>query len=179
MAVEQTFEEFMTELQKKHHKDKFKISNSWGVYDAYKTLRKGGWQGIGKPVKENIFYRIIRSVNKLLADNIPQGESVMFPANMGKLEVRRIKRGANIVNGQLKITYPVDWDKTLKAWYENEEMREKKILIRDESPFLYRVQYCRNTAKFENKIFYKFALNRFIKVALKEKIKKGEIDTLW
>ena len=97
----------------------------------------------------------------------------------GKLEVRRIKRGANIVNGQLKITYPVDWDKTLKAWYENEEMREKKILIRDESPFLYRVQYCRNTAKFENKIFYKFALNRFIKVALKEKIKKGEIDTLW
>jgi hypothetical protein len=177
-SMEQSFQEFR-QIAGIKKGTKHKISGSFGVYDVYKKIRKNNWYNIGRPVTEHEFYTIIRSVNNKLAEEVGKGKEIKFPYSMGALELRKSQRGVTIKNGKLKITYPVDWDKTLKAWYENEEMREKKILIRDESPFLYRVQYRRNTAKFENKIFYKFALNRFIKVALKEKIKKGEIDTLW
>jgi len=41
------------------------------------------------------------------------------------------------------------------------------------------VQYDKYNSNFNNKDYYSFEVNRFIKRALTDKIKKGEIDTLW
>ena len=98
---------------------------------------------------------------------------------MGKLELRKHERGASFVDGKLRITYPIDWDSTLRLWYEDKQAHENKTLLRDEDKYTYRIKYNKYDAVYNNKIFYEFALNRFIKIALKENIKNGKIDTLW
>ena len=179
MEMKQDFREFMTEgLGKRTHKV-MKVSNSFGVYDIYKFIRKNHWYDIGRPVKEKEFYAIIRSINKYLAENIANGETVVFPHKMGKLELRKHEQGVSFVDGKLKNNYPINWIKTWKLWYEDAEARRLKILIRDDERHVYRVVYCKDKATYENKTFYQFVLNRFIKKALKEKIKQGKTDTLY
>lgn len=156
-----------------------KVSHSWGVYDSYKHIRKNGWYHIGRPVKEHEFYSIIRGVNDYLAQEIAAGRPVTFPCKMGKLELWKSECGASIVDGKLKITYPIDWSETMKLWYEDIESRNKKILLRKEDPYFYRIRYCKHRATYENKIFYAFALNRFIKKALTRNIQNGSVDTMW
>ena len=173
------YKEFKNKTIKNCSKRKTKISNSWGVYDIYKHIRKNGWYDIGRPLKEQEFYSIVREINKLLAQNITQGDSVTFPHKMGKLELRKFEQGVSIVDGKLKNTYPINWEETLRLWYENEEARKNKILLRDENKYIYRVRYEKYDATYENKRFYQFTLNRFIRQALKENIEKGLIDTLW
>jgi hypothetical protein len=173
------FNEFFNETCKNRGDKHFKVSNSFGVYDAYKLMRKKGWYDIGRAVKEHEFYSIIRGVNNYLAQEITNGRTVVFPSRMGKLELRKDKKGVSIVDGKVKVTYPIDWHETLRLWFQDEEERKKKTLLRIESPYVYKVRYCKWEATYENKTFYEFTLNRFIKRALKEKINNREIDTLW
>ena len=68
---------------------KFKVSGSWGIYDAYKLIRKHKWFDIGRPLKEKEFYDIVRQVNNRIADEIAKGTTIIFPCKMGKLELRK------------------------------------------------------------------------------------------
>ena len=156
-----------------------KIRNSLGVYDIYKIIRKNHWYDIGRPLKEQEFYAIIRKVNKLLAENIVNGETVILPSSMGKLELRKYPKGVKFVDGKLKNTYPIDWKSTNQLWEENEEEHQKKTLLRYESPMVYRVRYCKEDATYENKIFYQFRLHQKVRKRLKENIINGKTDTLW
>lgn len=160
---------------------RFKVQNSFGVYDAYKKIRKHKWFDIGRPLKEHEFYAIIRQIGDLYADEVSKGNTVIFPSKMGKLELRKTKSEVHITkNGKLKIGYPIDWDSTLNLWFEDAEARENKLVIRYKDEYVFRVKYSCHDANYENKSFYEFALNRFIKRRLKERIKNGEItDALW
>ena len=159
---------------------KFKVSGSWGIYDAYKHIRKNKWYDIGKPVTEKQFYAIIRQMNNMYADEISKGNTVLFPHKMGKLELRKEPRGVYIDSeGNMKVTYPVDWKATLKLWFEDEESRNKKVLVRRNSKYVFKVHFDKYDATFNNKIFYDFTLNRYIKQKLKHNINNGIIDTIY
>lgn len=158
---------------------KFKVSGSWGIYDAYKLIRKHKWFDIGRPLKEKEFYDIIRQMNNRFADEIAKGNTVTFPSKMGRLELRKEKRGVYFQDGKMKVTYPVDWHATLKLWFEDKEAREQKLLIRRNSKCVYRVQFNKHDATFNNKIFYDFTLNRYIKQKLKHNINNGLIDSVY
>ena len=175
------FQEFKAEIKKVRGKGirKITVTGSFGVYDAYKLIRKNHWYNIGRPVTEHEFYAIIRGVNKLMADEIALGHTVHFPEKMGLLELRKYEKGVSIVNGKLKNTYPIDWEETIKLWYEDEEAKNNKTLLRNEEPYVYHVKYVKDNATYENKMFYQFKVNTFIKKALKDNIKKGITDTLW
>lgn len=177
--MEKSFEEFRQEVFSRGNRKEHKVKGSVGVYDMYKHIRRNGWYNIGRPVTEKEFYAIVRGVNKLLADEIALGHTVVFPERMGKLEMRKLKRGAFLVDNKLKITYPVNWNDTLRLWYEDEEARKKKTLIRNENEWVYYVKYCKWHANYENKEFYQFKLNSFIKWAMRDNIKSGKTDTIW
>lgn len=172
------FNEFKERISHKNGRN-FKVKGSVGVYDMYKKIRKNCWYNIGRPVTEKEFYAIIRGINKMLADEIANGNPIVFPKRMGKLELRKHECGAFIRNGKLKITYPVDWMSTYKLWYEDEEARRNKTLLRHENKWIYHVKYCVFDATYENKGFYQFALNNFIKEAISSNVKQGKIDALW
>jgi hypothetical protein len=173
------YQEYKLQTTKTYHKGKSKVRDSYGVYDCYKHIRKNGWYDIGRPIKEHEFYTIIREVNKLLAEEIAQGNTVAFPCRMGKLELRKNEKGVSLIDGKLRITYPVNWEETIRLWYEDEEARKNKTLLRNEEKYVYHVKYCRHDANYENKSFYEFSLNRLIKQALKKNIEQKKIDTLW
>lgn len=173
------YSEFERKIVKSDVRRLAKIRNSWGVKDAYRKVRKESWQGVGQPIDESIYYAIIRKVNGFLADEIAKGNDVIFPFGMGKLELRKFETKAYFKGDQVRVNYPVDWKSTLKLWYEDDEERKKKTLVRFHTPFVYTVKYCSKKANYPNKSFYQFSLNRFIKRALKNNIEKGAVDTLW
>lgn len=156
-----------------------KINNSWGVYDSYKWIRKNGWYDIGRAVKEHEFYAVVRAVNKLLAAEIGAGRSVTFPSRMGHLELRKIQTGVKWKNGRLKITYPVDWEKTLRLWFDDDEAREKKLVVRIESGVLFKIKYCKYKANYRNMSYYQFQVNRGIKKMVKEGVIAGRVETMY
>lgn len=174
------YKEFLEVVQKKRGKKNFKVKGSWGVHDALNYIRSHGWFNIGRPLKEGEFYRIIRNINKLLAGEFVKGNSIHFPHNMGVLEIRKWKRGVRINDkGRLINTYPIMWDKTMKLWYEDEEARKKKILVRDERDEVCKIYYNKFKAHYPNQIFYEFVPIKSVKKALMENLINGKLDTLW
>lgn len=164
---------------KKSGKKNYKVTNSFGVYDVYKLIRKNKWYKIGRPLKEHEFYAVIRGVNDILASKLAKGDTVVFPAKMGKLELRKSEVGASIVNGKLAVTYPIDWSETFKLWCSDSEAMTNKTLVRRNNTEVFRVRYNKYDADYNNQCYYGFSLNRAVKRALKTNIEKGKVDALW
>ena len=104
MEREQTFEEFKREIRGTRKGKLGKVRGSMGVYDFYKKIRKNHWFDIGRKVTEKEFYSIIRGVNKYLAENISNGETVTFPEHMGKIQyvVNRVTKKRVFTNDNVK-----------------------------------------------------------------------------
>lgn len=174
------FIEFKNKVIKLGHKTKYAVRQSFGVYDCYKWIRKHNWLSIGKPVSEKDYYAIIRGVNDYLAERLKEGKTVVFPYNMGKLELRKFEPNAyKKKNGSIKITHPVCWIDTLKLWYEDEEAYLNKTLVRSKAKTIYFIKYNKFGVDYENKVFYVFNLNRFIKRAIIKNANEGKLETLW
>jgi hypothetical protein len=132
-----------------------------------------------RPLKEKEFYAVIRGINKLLAKEVALGHTVTFPSRMGELELRKYKTGAFMRNGKLKVTYPVNWKETWLLWENDAEAYKNKIVLRFDNEWIYHVKYNKYNANFENKLFYQFDINTFIKKALSQNIKQGKTDAIW
>lgn len=178
-SIPKNYRDFRNEILKSYGKRNAKVKGSIGVYDVYKWIRKNNWLDIGRPLKEHEFYSIIRGVNNLLAVEIGKGNTVNLPSRMGSFELRKFQPSARFVNGKLRITYPVDWDKTLRLWFTDKEAKKNKTLIRMEEENVYKVKYNKHNANYENMSFYEFQLNSKIKQMLKENIKAGNVDTAY
>ena len=166
-----SYKDFKSAIQGLQNTRTHKVTNSLGSYDAYKYIRKNKWFNIGRSLTEHEFYQIIHRINNYLAEELINGNDVIFPNRMGKLELR--KRNALPIidkNGNLKVTYAIDWDNTLKLWYEDEEAFNNKTLVRLPERNIFRIKYN------NNKSFMEFQVNRNIKMRLKQKIKNNEID---
>lgn len=153
-----------------------KITNSIGVYDAYKWIRKNKWLDIGTPVSEHDFYKIIRSINEQLILLLLSGGNLQLPQRMGTIELRKRPVVYDIKSGKLKVSAPIDWDRTLKLWYEDEESFNKKTLVKMEEKEIFQIYYNKSKATYKNKSFYQFRPNRDLKVQLKHKLKEGTLD---
>lgn len=155
---------------------KHKVNNSNGVYQAYKYIRKNKWFNIGRPLTEHEFYTIVRQVNNYLADELLHGHDITLPHRLGRIELRKYDARITINDGVLKTNLPVDWDRTLKLWSEDEEAYKERTLVKMEEKEIFKVFYNRRNANYENKSFYEFEVNRDLKRRLKQKIKSGAID---
>lgn len=171
------YSKFRASIQNIHSSRAHKITNSLGVYDAYKYIRKRKWKGIPRPITEHEFYQIIRRVNNYLAEELIQGNDVILPNRMGTLELRKRSSLPRIdKNGKLKVTYAIDWDKTLQLWYNDQEAFQSKQLVKIPEKEIFRIRYNKDSANYKNKSFIEFHINRDIKIRLKQKIKNNEID---
>ena len=153
-----------------------KVNNSLGVYDAYKWIRKNKWLDIGRPITEHEFYTIIRQVNNLLAENFLKGRDIVLPHRLGTIELRKYETKMSFNNGKLHTNLPIDWDRTLKLWAEDEEAYKEKMLVKVEEKEIFKVFYNKGKANYNNKSFYEFNVNRDLKKRLKQRIKEGKLD---
>lgn len=153
-----------------------RIRNSVGTYSAYKWIRKNKWLDIGQPISEHDFYTIVRHINDYLAECLSNGQDVILPHKLGRLEIRKFGARVELHNGVIKTNLPVDWDKTLKLWFEDEEAYKERTLIKMEEKEIFSIYYNRTKANYENKSFYTFQPNRQLKLLLKRNIKAGRLD---
>ena len=171
-----TYEEFKSRIQHLSSPRKHKVTNSIGVYSAYKFIRKNKWLNIGRPLTEHEFYSIIRKVNDYLADSLLHGEDIKLPHRMGRIELRKYNARINFDGNKVKTNLPIDWDRTLKLWYEDEEAYNEKTLVKVEEKEIFKVYYNKQLADYNNQVFYEFNVNRELKKRLKQRIKKGKLD---
>lgn len=164
------------ELLKLNESRVHKVNKSLGVYDAYKWLRKRQWIDIGQRLTEHEFYSIIRKINNELALSLSIGEDIKLPHRMGTIELRKINTYINFKDGKLHTNLPIDWDRTLKLWCEDEKAYKNRTLIKIEEKEIFKVYYNKFKADYTNKSFYQFSVNRDLKKTLKRNIREGKID---
>lgn len=170
------WKEFRTSVCHLNEHRLHKVSGSLGVYDAYKYIRKNKWFDIGRPLTEHEFYSIIRKVNDYLADSFLHGNDIKLPHRMGRIELRKYDVRVSFDGEKVKTNLPIDWDRTLKLWYEDEEAYENKTLVKVEEKEIFKVYYNRQLADYNNQSFYEFNVNRELKKRLKQRIKEGKLD---
>ena len=169
--------EFRKKVLKVNKPRLHKVRNSNGIYDAYKWIRKNKWLNIGRPLTEHEFYTIIRQVNNELAYSLIRGDDINLPNRMGKLELRKYDAKIRVDSNNKVITnLPIDWDRTLKLWSEDEEAYKERILIKMEEKEIFKVFYNKKSANYENKSFMQFDVNRDIKRSLTQQIKNRAVD---
>ena len=167
---------FRRQVLKVNEPRKHKINNSVGVYDAYKWIRKNKWLDIGQSVSEHDFYTIVRHVNNYLAECLANGQDIILPHKLGRLEIRKFDSRIELHGNTIRTNLPVDWDRTLKLWFEDEEAYKERTLIKMEEKEIFKVYYNKSRADYGNKSFYSFEVNRDLKRRLKHNIKSGRID---
>ena len=169
--------QFMNSVKKVNNHRNHITNNSYGVYDGYKYYRKNKPIGKDYILTESQYFAIIRTINKLLAESLLDGDDISFPHRMGKLEVRKYKSIIKSDGKKIRTNLPIDWNSTLRLWYEDKESYKNKTLIKIPEKEIYKIYYNKNIANFNNKSFYEFKVNREFKLKLKDKIKLGEFDS--
>lgn len=172
-------DKFKNRIKKVNSNRRHKIRNSLGVYDAFKYYRKNRTREPKYVLNESQYFSIIRQVNEALCDEIIRGKDITLPERMGTLELRKFGSKIEFKNGKLRTNLPVDWDRTLELWYEDPIAKENKTLVRIETRDIYTIYYNKATANYNNKVFYKFNVNKALKQRLKDQIKYNNLDALY
>lgn len=170
------FEDFIKSVKKVKNERHHKVSNSYGTKDAFHYYRKIRPNDNKYVLTDCQYLKIIRTINNHLRDRLIRGEDVILPERMGTLEIRKSTNKLGFKDGQLVIKYPVNWEATLKLWYDNPQCKAKKQLVRQESSETFRLHYNKNKALYNNKSFYEFTTNRTIKLGLKKNIKLNNLE---
>ena len=175
----ESFIEFRKRVSKATSHHKHKIRNSLGVYDGYKWYRKNKPDNKKYILSESQYFAIIRQMNNILSEELARGNEVILPLRMGILEIRKYEKSIKIGEDDKVITnLPVDWDNTLKLWYEDREAYENKTLLRIDEKEIYKIVWNKENVNFNNKAFYEFVFNRDLKQKLKHNIKEGTVNAL-
>lgn len=169
-------EDFIKKIKKASEPRIYKITHSYGAQQAYRYYMKLCHSKKQEVLESTQYYQIIRAVNKKIGESLLIGEQVVLPERMGSLQVLKQPCSVRIKDGELYIPLPIDWNETLKLWYEDKEARDNKTILRHDIKEIYKVVYVKYRATYTNKGFYKFTLTRDLKKKLKYNIQEGLID---
>lgn len=170
------FSEFAKAVRKLTGPKKHRVKNSYGVYDGYKYYRKNKPAGHEYVLTESQYFSIIRKVNRLLAIALSDGKDISLPCSMGRLEVRKHPVTVKLKDGKIVTNMAIDWNRTVKLWYEDKQAFDNKTLVRIEEKDIYKIYYNRAPANYTNKSFYKFNTGKKLKGMLRDNIRDDKID---
>ena len=94
---------------------------------------------------------------------------------MGSLELRANKPKIVLNGKKVKTNLPIDWNATLKLWYEDKQAYKDKFLVKTVESEIYKIYYSKNKANYNNKSFYQFIPNREFKLQLKHALKEENL----
>lgn len=170
-----TFNEFKQRITGKNNQRRWKVTNSYNIYDIYKYIRKNNWFNIGQPITEHQFYTIIRTIGDYLVSQLLSNHSVRVPY-LGRFDIVKQDTFVNFKNNKLVTNYPIDWNATLRLWYNDKEAFNNKLLVRKEQKYLYYVYWDRKYLRFNNKFDMSFKASRGLTKRLSQLIDQGKIE---
>lgn len=174
--MEIDYKEFIKKVRKLNLPRVHKVNKSYGIRDGFRYYRKIKPSDSKYVLTDSQYYTITREINNILSNELINGGEIIFPYQLGKLELRKFNTTKVIKDGKLKLSIPVDWNETTKLWYNDSESHLNKVLVRSTSNTTYTVHYNKYRARFNNSTLYQFNVNRLIKRGLVPKIKEGKID---
>lgn len=157
-------------------KGKHLITNSYGVYDAYKYYRKNKPKGKQYILSESQYFALIRGVNKLVVEEVLNKGVIKLPHRMGEIFLYKHDFKPYFKDGQLIINKPVNWKETLKLWQEDEESKELKRLIRHDDGFVYYMKLVKRNSNHRNKEYYTLKFNDYSKTEIKKRVEEGNLE---
>lgn len=169
-------DEFSSKIRWQKERE-FKFKNSYRLRDAFKWYRQHRPKDKKYVLTESQYGYIVNFINKRLVENFCKGIPIIFPYKMGELYLYKQEVDLRFNDkGKLINTAPVDWNTTLKVWYDNPEAKEKKLLIKYESKEIFKIRYTKRTARYINQSYVGFRPQRSFKMALHEALLNGKID---
>jgi hypothetical protein len=155
-----------------------KIKTHFGMKDYFKYFKK---EYPTIDITNKKYYDIIADFNEKICELIINDNVEYNLPNLGSsLCVKKTKKVPKIVDGKLLNTTPVDWVATNKLWNEDEEAKEKKLLVRysnyHTSKYVFRIYFKKYVYPFKNKKYFKFKSNRTFARLLAKRIKDEEQD---
>lgn len=155
------FEEFSKSIRKaKGEKREFKVTNSLGVKQAFFYYRKHRKKEKKFVLNSIRYYEILRRINDLISQELIKGGKVILPERMGELQIEKVETFVKIKDNKLITNRKINWEKTLKLWWEEEECRSKKTLVRNDFKDIIKVTYIKKKAVYINKSYYRFTPHR-------------------
>lgn len=172
------YQEFLNKIQKKGSK-KHSIGHCLGSRDAWKWVRKNKWELLGgNTCSSTLYASVVNAMNEMLIEKLLEGHPIEFPYQMGVLQLVSYEPSLNTKDGKLTNTYPVDWKRTLECWYNDREMREKKMVVKRIQKRIIHIQYSKEKAKFKFRKYYNFRLNRSLTKLLGKRVANTKMNTL-
>lgn len=176
--MEQSFEEYLKEAKNVHSNRKHKITGSQNTISGFHYYRKIRPKEKEFTLKDKEYLSIIREMNNLVADYLVENKSIRLPAGFGKLEIVKYETKCWIdENGKLISTKKIDMHSTFKLWYEDEESRLNKTLVRYNDEFIFRIKYPPKGRMYRYNGYYSIKFNRQLQQKLKLAIQAGNYDT--
>lgn len=154
------YQEFLGRLQKRGS-NPHRIKHCLGSRDAFMWVRRNHWKALGGRTCDKLLYsRIVDEVNQELASLLFEGHEVEFPYQMGTLMVNCREAKVYYKDGELMTNYKIDWKRTLDYLYTDEEARQEHSRVKRVQPLIYTIRYYKRKARYLNKRFYSFRVNR-------------------
>lgn len=172
-------ERFIAEIKNVHGSRHHQIKNSYDTKDFYRGYIKGLDRDSQYYITERQYGEVLRATNDMLMGRLLDGCQVVFPYNFGSIQIEGYKHSFKIVDGKLRTSQIIDWDSTIRLWYEDYECRKNKTLVRkDQGEMFYVLKYHHSKGRLKNKGFLCFTPCRRITDIINKKMIEGEINVL-
>lgn len=168
LKMNESFDEFKSRILKLSDSRKTHSFGTYDVRDIYRSLKKK--DPIIKSLNEATFSGILRRIGELQFDDLLDNKKVVLPYHMGELMIVSNTSRVYKEDGQVKNTLKVNWNETVKLWYEHPEYREKKIYVRHQPCKYFKLVYLPSNRRYKNSKVYTFQPYRGIKKAMKEAV---------
>ena len=172
------FDSFSKDIRRVHDKRKIKIKNSYDTKDFYRNYIKGVDKQSDQFVTELQYGMILRITNDLLTERLLDGYSIVFPFNLGSLQLCSLPVKFEIRNGELYTNSQIDWYQTLKLWHEDEDCKQRKQFVRSLNKYKYIVKYMRSGRTKKNFVFLSFNPSRHLIKKIGDRLESDGINTL-
>lgn len=171
------YQKFLGKLQKRGS-NPHRIKHCLGSRDAFMWVRKNHWKALeGKKCDKLLYSRIIDAVNQELVELLFEGHEIEFPYQMGTLVINCRPAKVYYKDGEIMTNYKVDWKKTLDYLYTDSEAMENHSRVKRVQPYIYSVRYYKRKARYLNRRFYSFRVNRSLRRNLGIAVEKGRLHT--
>lgn len=176
--MEQSLEDYFKEVKNVHSDRKHKITGSQNTIAGFHYYRKIRPKEKSFTLLDKEYLSIIREMNNLVVDYLIENKSIRLPSGFGKIEICKIENKSWINDdGKFITNKPVDINSTLKLWYEDEESRINKSLIRFDEEYTFRIKYPRKGRSYEYNNYFSIQFNRQLRKKLSLAINTGNYDT--
>lgn len=170
----ETYKEFSAKLRHKNPPviTLPKVTGMRFLYRKYIKYKPNAPQYV---LNESKFQRIVTRINEIVLNQILAGNTIKLPFDFGDIAIVNKKVSPRLKDGKLIYNAPVDWGATIKLWYEDEEAKAQKLLVKYDIQYLYRFHYSKVRARYTHKGYVIFRPQRDAKVRLKNLVVEDKI----